>query len=235
MQRVVTILESVARAVTPTTPARVAAETGLSLSTVSRIMRELAEEEMLERSADGTYLLGTRVYSLVASTPVRGDRSVAVNRILIDLRDLTGETVSLHVRRGEQRVCVASATSRHELRRVIPVGDAINLVGTVPGDIFLVRATEAERDALVSAVLSGPTRVRQLKRMRFAAEHGYSAYGAESVGLTGIAVPVWAGDEVSAALALSGPSMRFPVEVAESWLSDLRTAAKRLEPWMDSD
>lgn len=235
MQRVVAILESAARAVTPTTPARVAAETGLSLSTVSRIMRELAEEEMLERSADGKYLLGTRVYNLVASTPVRGDRSVAINRILLDLRDLTAETVSLHVRRGDQRVCVASATSRHQLRRVIPVGEAINLVGTVPGDIFLTRATEAERDALVSAVLSGPARARQLKRMRFAAEHGYSAYDAESVGLTGIAVPVWSGDEVGAALALSGPSMRFPVETAESWLPDLRTAAKRLTPWMDAD
>lgn len=235
MQRVVAILESVARAVTPATPARVAEETSLSLSTVSRIMRELAEEEMLERSADGSYLLGTRVYNLIANTPLRGDRSAAVNRILQDLRDLTGETTSLLVRRGDQRVCVASATSRHQLRRVIPIGDSMNLVGTVPGDIFLARATEAERDQLVSAVLSGRLRAAQLERMRFAAEHGYSAYGTESVGLTGIAVPVWAGDEIGAALALSGPSMRFSVEKAESWLPDLRIAAKRLEPWLDSD
>lgn len=237
MQRVVAILECVARAVTPATPARVAGETSLSLSTVSRIMRELAEEDMLERSPDGTYLLGTRVYNLVANTPLRGDRSACINRILQDLRDLTGETTSLLVRRGDQRVCVASATSRHQLRRVIPIGDTINLVGTVPGDIFLVNATEAERDALVSAVLSGAARTTQLNRMRFAAEHGYSAYEAEaaSEGLTGIAVPVLAGNEICAALALSGPSARLSVEKAESWLADLRIAAKRLEPWMDAD
>jgi DNA-binding IclR family transcriptional regulator len=235
MQRVVAILESVARAVTPTTPARVAVETDLSLSTVSRIMRELAEEEMLERSADGSYLLGTRVYNLVANTPLRGDRFAAINRILQDLRDLAGETSSLLVRRGDQRVCVASATSRHQLRRVVPIGDTLNLVGTVPGDIFLIRATEAEREGLVSAVLSGAARTRQLRRMRFAAENGYSAYDTEMVGLTGIAVPVWAGDDICAALALSGPSSRFSVEDATSWLPDLRVAAKRLEPWMDSD
>ena len=107
--------------------------------------------------------------------------------------------------------------------------------GTVPGDIFLINATEAERDGLVSAVLSGASRTKQLERMRFAAEHGYSAYEAEGAGLTGIAVPVWAGNEICAALALSGPSTRFSVKNAESWLADMRIAAKRLEPWMDAD
>jgi DNA-binding IclR family transcriptional regulator len=233
MQRVVAILESVSRAVTPTTPARVAKETSLSLSTVSRIMRELALEEMLDRSADGTYLIGIRLYGLVAGR--KGDRAAAINQVLQELRDLTGETVSLHARRADQRVCVASATSRHELRRVIPIGDTVNLVGTVPGDVLLSQAPETDRDTLVSAVLSGRARTTQLDRIRFAAEHGYSAYGVESLGLTGIAVPVSAADEVRAALAVSGPSTRFSVEVAKSWLADLRTAAKRLEVWIESD
>ena len=234
MQRVVAILESVSRAVTPTTPARVAEETSLSLSTVSRIMRELAVEELLEKSADGSYLLGTRVFNLVANAAVRGDQAVAVNRVLQDLRDLTGETASLHVRRGDMRVCVASATSRHQLRRVLPIGDAVNLVGTVPGDLFLAGAAEPERDALVSAVVSGRARVTQLEKIRFAAANGYSSASVESIGLTGIAVPVCVADQTRAALALSGPTMRFSVQIAESWLHDLRTAAKRLEPWMES-
>lgn len=234
MQRVVAILESVSRAATPTTPARVAGETSLSLSTVSRIMRELAVEDLLEKSADGTYQLGTRVFNLVAEAAVRGDQVIAVNRVLQDLRDLTGETASLHVRRGDQRVCVASATSRHQLRRVLPIGDTVNLVGTVPGDIFLARAAEPERDAVVSAVLSGSARSTQLKKIRFAAAHGYSVTSVESLGLTGIAVPVRAADETPAALTLSGPTMRFSAEIAESWLHDLQKAAKRLEPWLET-
>ncbi|WP_228000085.1 IclR family transcriptional regulator [Nocardia australiensis] len=233
MQRVVAILESVARAGTPTTAARVAEETSLSLSTVSRIMRELAMEEMLDRNTDGSYLLGTRVFNLVAAG--RGDRGSAINQVLQDLRDLTGETTSLHIRRGDQRVCVASVSSRHQLRRVIPVGDSVNLVGTVPGDILLSQASDAERDAVVSETLSGRARSSQLDRMRFAADHGYSAYSVERLGLTGIAVPVCFGNEIRAALAISGPTSRFSVELAESWHSDMRTAAKRLEPWMESD
>jgi DNA-binding IclR family transcriptional regulator len=115
------------------------------------------------------------------------------------------------------------------------VGDAVSLVGTVPGDIFLSHAPEPEREALVSAVLSGRARLTQLDRIRFAAEHGYSAYDVEALGLTGIAVPACVADEVRAALVVSGPTIRFPVEIAESWLPDLRTWAKRLEPWIDSD
>lgn len=233
MQRVVAILESVSRAVTPTTPARVAEDTDLSLSTVSRIMRELAVEEMLERSADGTYVLGARVFNLVSGG--KGDRSAAINRVLADLRDLTGETVSLHVRRGDQRVCVASATSRHQLRRVVPIGDSVNLVGTVPGDILLAQVPAAEREAMVSAVLAGRARSTQLQRMAFAAEHAYSAYSVEPLGLTGISVRVGEAGEVRAALAVSGPGNRFTVEIAESWLPDLRAAADKLAPWLDGD
>jgi IclR family transcriptional regulator, acetate operon repressor len=234
MQRVVAILESVSQATTPATPARVAEETALSLSTVSRIMRELADEDLLEKADDGTYQLGARVFSLVTSAAMQGDQAAAVNRVLQDLRDLTGETASLHVRRGDQRVCVASATSRHQLRRVIPIGDAVGLVGTVPGDIFLAGEAEAERDALVSAVLSASARRAQLEKIQFATDHGYSVSSVDSIGLTGIAVPVRIAGETPAALALSGPTMRFSAEIAESWLHDLQKAAKRLEPRMET-
>ncbi|WP_405894796.1 hypothetical protein OG612_41700 [Streptomyces sp. NBC_01527] len=71
--------------------------------------------------------------------------------------------------------------------------------------------------------------------MRFAAEHGYSAYDVESLGLTGIAGSVSAAGEIHAALAVSGPEPRFSVETAESWLPELSAAAKRLEPWIESD
>jgi DNA-binding IclR family transcriptional regulator len=197
-------------------------------------MRELAVEGVLERSPDGSYVLGTRIFDLVANAVARGDRASAINRVMQDLRDLTGETASLHIRRNDERVCVASASSRHQLRRVIPIGDSVNMVGTVPGDVFLARAEPSEQDAVVSAVLSGQARATQLERIRFAAEHGYSAYSLESAGLTGIAVPVCVGDEVRAALAVSGPSARVSTSTAESWFPDLRLAAKRLEPWMDS-
>lgn len=62
-----------------------------------------------------------------------------------------------------------------------------------------------------------------------------SVSSVESLGLTGIAVPVRIADETPAALTLSGPTMRFSAEIAESWLHDLRKAGKRLEPWMVTD
>lgn len=235
MQRVVVILESVARSATPTTPARVSEETQFSLSTVSRIMRELAAEQMLDRGSDGTYLLGTRVFGLVSHAATKGDRSTAIGRVLQELRDLTGETASIHVRRADQRVCIAAANSRNELRRVVAIGDSMNMVGTVPGDILLSQLPESEQDEIISAVLFGRERAIQRERVRLACETGYSAHSAEGFGITGVAVPIFIEDRIGAALAVSGPTTRFSVETAESWVPDLRNAAERISPWMQPD
>lgn len=235
MQRVVAILESVAESEVPTTAARVTEMTSLSPATVSRIMRELDVEELLDRSADGTYVIGTRLFNLVATAAHRGNRSEAVNRVLQRLRDRTGETTSLHVRRGDQRVCVASAESRQSLRRVLAVGDSVGLVGTVAGDVLMARAPQQERDALVSAAFTGESRIHHLERMEFAATHDYSAYAIEEFGLYGIAVPVLRGERVSAALAVSGPMTRLTQDVAMGWLPALRDAATSLSAWVEPD
>lgn len=235
MQRVVAILESVSDSAIALTPARVSEETELSLSTVSRIMRELAEERMLDRAPDGTYVLGDRVFSLVLNAVNRPDRDTVVTRVLQDVRDLTGETASLHIRHRDQRICIASAMSRHSLRRVISVGETINLVGTVPGDVLMASATLEERESVVSAVFSGDAVAEHLETMRVAAERGYSAVSVDVMGITGIAVPVMDGSEVRSALAVSGPTSRFSLEIAESWLPELERAARRLGPWANPE
>jgi IclR family acetate operon transcriptional repressor len=234
MQRVVAILESVAAAGSVSTPVRVSAETGLSLSTVSRMMRELAEEQMLDRLGDGSYVLGSRVFRLVRSATESGDPAASVQRVLGELRDRTGETVSLHVRREDKRVCIASVDSRHELRRVVPVGDAIPLLDTATGDVLLAGLPQAEQEAVIGAARRDATSRSGLRaRLRETAERGWSVQSDRLIaGVTGIAAPVWSGRAVVAALTLSGPTTRFSPEMAEKWVPDLEDAARRISPWL---
>lgn len=234
MQRVVAILESVAAAGPVSTPVRVSAETGLSLSTVSRIMRELAEEQMLDRLGDGSYTLGSRLFRLVRSAIDSGDPMASIQRVLSDLRDRTGETVSLHVRRDDKRVCIASVDSRHELRRVVPVGDAIPLLGTATGDILLAGLPAAEQEAALDAArVNGASRTGLLARLRETAERGWSVQSDGLIaGVTGIAASVCSGQTVAAALTLSGPTTRFSPATAEKWVPDLQHAARRISPWL---
>lgn len=234
MQRVVAILESVAAAPAPATPARVSEELELSLSTTSRIMRELAEEQMLDRTDDGSYLLGARMFRLVRRAREGGEPMAVVHRVLAELRDRTGETASLNVRRGDLRVCIASADSRQELRRVVPVGDAIPMVGTATGDVLMADLAVPEQTALIDRASGAVgSRLDLLRRLEEAARRGWSVQSDGLVaGVTGVAVPVRAGAAPVAALTLSGPTTRLPEETVEKLLPDLTDAAARIAPWL---
>lgn len=233
MQRVVAILESVVAHRGPATPARVSTEIGLSLSTVSRIMRDLADEQMLDRLDDGSYLLGSRLFKLVRDARAGGDAMATVHRVLGELRDRTGETASLNVRRDDTRVCIASVDSRHELRRVVPVGDAIPLVGTATGNVLMAELPAAEQTALIDRSRAAGSRVELLAQLRDTAERGWAVQADRLLtGVTGVAVPVRAGDRVLAALTLSGPTSRLPAEIVEKIVPDIEDAARRIAPWV---
>jgi DNA-binding IclR family transcriptional regulator len=236
MQRVVAILESVAESQGPTTPVRVSGETALSLSTVSRLMRELAEEQLLDRSPDGTYTLGSRVFLLVRKATESADPVASIQSVLVQLRDATGETVSVHVRRGSSRVCIASANSLHELRRVVPIGDAIPLIGTATGEVLLSSAEPADLDAECDAAgLSATERDALLQRLRRTAEQGWAMSSESRIqGVTGVSAAVYVGRAVVAAITVSGPTTRFTPERAAACVPELHKAALKISAWMPS-
>ena len=66
LERILAILESTSRTASAASPAKVAEETGLSLSTVVRLMQSLADEDVLVRSAEtGQYRMGPRLIGIV--------------------------------------------------------------------------------------------------------------------------------------------------------------------------
>ena len=93
------------------------AATGLPRATAHRLAVALEVHGFVERDAAGRFLLGGRV----------SGRSIArvARPALEDLRDDTGESVQLYVRRGDVRVCVVSLESPHSLRTIVPVGASL--------------------------------------------------------------------------------------------------------------
>jgi len=93
--------------------------TGLSRATAHRLAVALEVHEMVARTDDGRFALGPRLTGL--SLPV------AARPALERLRDDTGESVQLYVRRGDRRLCVASLESPHGLRTIVAVGASLPL------------------------------------------------------------------------------------------------------------
>lgn len=98
----------------PRALAQLTADTGLSRATTHRLAAALEAHRFVERDAAGRFAIGPRL---------AGASLAAVARPAMEhLRDVTGESVQLYVRRGDQRLCVAALESPHGLRTIVPVG-----------------------------------------------------------------------------------------------------------------
>jgi DNA-binding IclR family transcriptional regulator len=95
------------------------AATGLPRATAHRLAVALEVHGFVGRDAEGRFGLGPRL---------TGSELPALARPALErLRDTTGESVQLYVRRGDRRLCVASLESPHGLRTIVPVGASLPL------------------------------------------------------------------------------------------------------------
>src|SRR5690349_4003026 len=95
------------------------AATGLPRATAHRLALALVAHGLVGRDAGGRFVLGPRFTAARIAEAARP--------ALLALRDATGESVQLYVRRGGQRLCVAAFDSPEELRTSVPVGTLLTL------------------------------------------------------------------------------------------------------------
>lgn len=231
LDRLLTILETVAEADAPPAAVDIAATTGLSLSTVSRLVIDLTRSGLLYRAdGDRTYALGPRLFALAHSAISQFDLPALARPVLEAVRDSTGETTSMHVMRGPLRVCVFETRGVHKICRVLSVGTAESLCGSATGRVLLAGASPRERDEILDGWdLTPEDRREQEHLIAAAAERGYALVVDEVIeGITGLSCPVRVANQTLAAISVSGPSWRFTAEVAESYLPELRRAAAEI-------
>jgi DNA-binding IclR family transcriptional regulator len=188
--------------------------TGLPMSTTLRILRSLVEEGFLVHP-DGNYRLGINLmrWSAAASSGIRSGR--ATGQTLNELRDMTGETATLCVNDGLQRVCVAVAPSRQRVVHLVHIGDTLPLHGGAAGKVLLAWDPAATHEVLrrglnriAERTITDPKRFSaELARVR---KQGWATSESEtSFGTASLAAPVFdAGGQIVAAVVLGGPVQR---------------------------
>jgi DNA-binding IclR family transcriptional regulator len=110
----------------PASLQELSARAGLPRATAHRLAVALEGHGFLRRD-DGRFALGpvlARLGAVAASGP---SLVVAARPALEELRDATGESVQLYVRRGSERLCLLSLESPHSLRTIVPVGAVLPL------------------------------------------------------------------------------------------------------------
>ncbi len=215
-----------------------AEETGLHPSTAHRILNDMVACRLVERGDGGTYRLGLKLLELGNLVKARLSVREAAQVPMRTLHKLTGETVNLSVRQGDEIVYIDRAYSERSGMQVVrAIGGRAPLHLTSVGKLFLASDDANQVRAYVTRTgLSGHTRnsitdltkldseLNQVRKVGNARddeelELGVSCLAAAILDDTG---------KLVAGLSLSSPTDRMQAE----WLKALQETALQISKGM---
>jgi DNA-binding IclR family transcriptional regulator len=170
--------------------------TGLPRATAHRLAAALEVHGFVGRDGDGRFQLGARLTQPALPTVARP--------ALEELRDATGESVQLYVRRGDQRLCVEALESPHGLRTIVPVGALLPLEAGSAGKILRQDAAALKRGWAES--------VEERQR-----------------GVASVSAPVYDDGHLVAAVSVSGPVERTTRAPGRRYAKAAVEAARSIE------
>ncbi|MFI7062003.1 IclR family transcriptional regulator [Kribbella sp. NPDC050124] len=196
--------------------------TGLSTSTVHRLLLAMQENGLIRQTAHRRYAIGPLVVQLAHSGGIPAGLRDAAMPVLRELRDATEETAAVHeLLPSGQRVVLDQVESRHQLRRTYTeFGIPVPLPLGAPGKVLLafspwqrqaeVLAAPLER-VLPQTITDPDVLAAQLAEIR---KRGFAKSMSERTpGIRSVSAPVfdYSGQAVGC-LSISGPELRMPAE-----------------------
>lgn len=208
------------------------AATELPTTTCNRLLSNLVAEGVLDQE-NGQYRIGVRVMRWAAAAASGLDLPAVARPVLERLRDITGESAAVFLRRGLYRTCVGLAQTRHAVIWQLHVGMSTPLYVGSGG-----RAILAFNSGLAEEVLAGqrhcytPNTITGGCALRTALEHTQETGVAVSDqeldhDVAGVSAPIFAADgTVNASIGVAGPAQRFTESDVAGYIPAVRKAAQ---------
>lgn len=214
-------------------------EVGLSKATVYRILNSLQKKDFVARdSHTGKYFLHWGLLGLASASIYRSHGLVQCAYPAMErLWRLTSETITLYVRRGTSRLCVAELPSPHPLRFTAGVGVTVPLHAGSPGKLLMAYMPQQELEEVIKhielAALTQKTitdRENLLEELKQIRERGWAtSFGERIDGGSSLSVPIWNNRrEVVASLNILAPYSRVGEEKIMSYLPALKECAREI-------
>jgi DNA-binding IclR family transcriptional regulator len=197
LARIVAILDAVEGSAA--SASELARRSGLSVSTAHRLALSMVEYGFLRRTGSGDFRLGHRF--------VRTALENAALPVLTGLRDETGETAQLWLRRGDERICALTIDSQQELKATLPVGSRLALPAGSSGRLLA-------RD---------PDALDELERLGWV-----ESVAKRTPGLGSVSAPVMARGEMIATVCLAVPLTRVQASPGQDFGGQVRAAAEHI-------
>ncbi|ANS76931.1 IclR family transcriptional regulator [Paenibacillus yonginensis] len=211
----------------------IAAAISLHKSTVHRLLTTLEERGFVIRDkATEKYRLGMKIWELSAHLTHNDDPAVLLLPGMEKLRDAVGETVSLYLRDGSDRLRIQAVQSNQAIRRVAPVGARLPLYVGASSKVLVA----FEEEVFTQSLLNAPDWPVTVDRQQYRAQleqirkQGYAtSYEEREPGASAVAAPIFGrSGQLAAALSVSGPVSRLNPEKLEELGPILVEAAREM-------
>lgn len=212
-----------------------ARRTGLSTSTVHRLLVSMTDNELVRQSSDRRYSLGPLITRLGRNGGIPTTLRDVALPVARELRDRVDETVGIHqLLADEQRAVIDQVESRQELRRTYTeLGVPLPLPLGAPGKVMLAHLPAERRewwlsqpiDAATPKTIADPEALRaQLEEIR---RRGWSySDGERTTGIRAVAAPLFDHTgSVVGALGFSVPTIRLDAQRARELGMRIKDAA----------
>ncbi len=230
--RALQILEQFTADQVSLTLTEIAEATELSKATVLRLAYTLEEFGFLSRDdVDKKYRLGNKLFYLGSLVSNQMELRKLAIPVMERLRSLTGETIHLNVKEGNERICLEEIESIHDLRTVVKVGQRSPLYAGASAKLLLAFQDDNEVDRVLkqssiknitdNTIIDVGNLRKEIEHIR---EEGYAYSFAERiVGAVSISVPIFDyTGKLVAGLSVAYPEARHSKETKELYLKELR-------------
>src|ERR671931_645212 len=123
--------------------------TKLPRATAHRLAQALEIHRLLVRDQQGRWRPGPRLGELANAAP--DVLLSSAEPMLTALRDATGESAQLYLRRADERICVAAAERASGLRDTVPVGAVLPMTAGSAAQVLLAWEASPRRSATAPA------------------------------------------------------------------------------------
>ncbi|MEY4482340.1 MAG: hypothetical protein RIQ84_1502 [Pseudomonadota bacterium] len=234
LDRMMCLLDALAQSDEPESLKKLSEITELHPSTAHRILNDMVACRLVERADSGTYRLGLKLLELGNLVKARLSVREAAQLPMRALHKLTGQTVNLSVRQGDEIVYIDRAYSERSGMQVVrAIGGRAPLHLTSVGKLFLADDDSAKIKAYVAKTgLNGHTQnsihdAAQLeKELELVKTLGHARDDEElEMGVSCMAAAILDDTgKLVAGLSLSAPTER----IQEEWLKSLKETAVQI-------
>lgn len=207
----------------------IAKKLGLHKSTVHRLLASLEAKGFIRRHPrTEKYRLGWSVLELVSNVYQSDDLSSIVLPEMTRLRDLLGETISLYILSGRERIRIQAVESNQPVRRVANIGKRLPLVVGASGKVLLAWQPELAQELMTDGTWPREVDKQEFRnQLRSVRDQGYAVSIEErEAGAAAVAAPIFTrSGELVAALSVSGPVDRFTDDAIERSARALQQSA----------